>query len=321
MKLILHETMLCFGLLALTIGCTNAPDNPDLSAGSLSGSVKIDGSSTVYPITEAVAEEFRTVQPKVKVTVGISGTGGGMKKFTVGEIDVCNASRKIKDKEIAACEENNVELIELEVAFDGLAVVINPENDWCECLTVDQLKELWRPESAVKKWSELNPDWPDEAINLYGPGTDSGTFDYFTKAIVGEEKASRADYTASEDDNVLVNGVQSDRYALGYFGYAYYSENKGKLKLLGVDGGDGCITPSQETVRALTYQPLSRPLFIYVRKSSLARPEVQKLVEFYLENCDQLSTDVGYVPISDEVAAQNKQRLQDALPAAAPAGS
>ena len=316
MKTLLGKKMLICGLLCLSIGCSQAPDGQDTSQDALSGTVRIDGSSTVYPITEAVAEEFRAAQPKVRVTVGISGTGGGMKKFTVGEIDVCNASRAIKDKEKAACAENGVELIELEVAFDGLAVVINPENDWCECMTVDQLKELWRPESAVKKWSDLNPDWPDEAINLYGPGTDSGTFDYFTKAINGEEKASRADYTASEDDNVLVTGVLSDKYALGYFGYAYYAENKDKLKLLGVDGGDGCKTPSEETVRALTYQPLSRPLFIYVRKSSLERPEVVELVKFYLENCGQLSTDVGYVPVSDEVAAQNQQRLKEALPTA-----
>jgi phosphate transport system substrate-binding protein len=316
MKTLLREKMLICGLLCLSIGCSQSPDGQDTSQDALSGAVRIDGSSTVYPITEAVAEEFRAAQPKIRVTVGISGTGGGMKKFTAGEIDVCNASRAIKDKEKAACAENGVELIELEVAFDGLAVVINPENDWCECMTVDQLKELWRPESAVKKWSDLNPDWPDEAINLYGPGTDSGTFDYFTKAINGEEKASRADYTASEDDNVLVTGVLSDKYALGYFGYAYYSENRDKLKLLGVDGGDGCKTPSEETVRALTYQPLSRPLFIYVRKSSLERPEVVALVKFYLENCGQLSTDVGYVPVSDEVAAQNQQRLKEALPTA-----
>jgi len=316
MKTLLRKKMLMCGLLCLSIGCSQSPDGQDTSQDALSGAVRIDGSSTVYPITEAVAEEFRAAQPKIRVTVGISGTGGGMKKFTAGEIDVCNASRAIKDKEKTACAENGVELIELEVAFDGLAVVINPENDWCECMTVDQLKELWRPESAVKKWSDLNPDWPDEAINLYGPGTDSGTFDYFTKAINGEEKASRADYTASEDDNVLVTGVLSDKYALGYFGYAYYSENKDKLKLLGVDGGDGCKTPSEETVRALTYQPLSRPLFIYVRKSSLERPEVVALVKFYLENCGQLSTDVGYVPVSDEVAAQNQQRLKEALPTA-----
>ena len=316
MRTILSVAVLTCGFLSVWVGCSNVPESLDVSAGTLDGNVRIDGSSTVYPITEAVAEEFRTVQPKVKVTVGISGTGGGMKKFTIGEIDICNASRGIKDKERAACAENGVELIELEVAFDGLAVVINPENDWCECMTVDQLKELWRPESAVKKWSDLNPDWPDVAINLYGPGTDSGTFDYFTEAIIGEEKASRADYTASEDDNVLVTGVLSDRHALAYFGYAYYAENKDNLKLLGVDGGDGCKTPSSETVRALTYQPLSRPLFIYVNKASLKRPEVLELVKFYLENSAQLSTDVGYVPVSDEVADQNKQRLQDALAAA-----
>ena len=193
--------------------------------------------------------------------------------------------------------------------------MINPGNDWCDCLTVEQLRELWRPESAVKKWSDLNPDWPQEEIRLYGPGTDSGTFDYFTKVIVGEEKASRADYTASEDDNVLVTGVMNSRYALGYFGYAYYAENKDKLKLLAVDGGDGCKKPSMETVRSLSYKPLSRPLFIYVRTESLKQPAVRDFVEFYLKTTDQLATEVGYVPVSDQAAAKNQKRLDEALSA------
>ena len=279
----------------------------------VTGSVKIDGSSTVYPITEAVAEELRAVHPGIQVTVGISGTGGGMKKFTAGEIDICDASRAIKKKEADKCAAQGVEFVELEVAYDGLAVVTNPENDWCDCLTVEQLRELWRPESAVKKWSDLNPTWPPEEIRLYGPGTDSGTFDYFTKAIVGEEKASRADYTASEDDNVLVTGVMNSRYALGYFGYAYYSENKDKLKLLAVDGGDGCVKPSMETVRGLTYRPLSRPLYIYVRSASLKEDAVRDFVDFYLKSADQLAVEVGYVPVSEQASTKNQQALAEAL--------
>ncbi len=290
-----------------------AGSETEAAGGTLSGSVKIDGSSTVYPISEAVAEEFRNVHPKVRPIVGISGTGGGMKKFIAGEIDICDASRGMKEKEAASCKEKGIEFIELSVAFDGLAVIANPKNTWCDCLTVGQLKELWRPESGVKQWKDLDPKWPAKEIKLYGPGTDSGTFDYFTEAIVGEEKASRADYTASEDDNVLVTGVQSDEYALGYFGYAYYEENKDKLKLLAVDGGKGCTKPSLETVRDNSYAPLSRPLFIYVRKSALERPEVVAFVKFYLENAAQLAKEVGYVPVSDEVEKQNQDALKGAL--------
>ena len=306
----------CVSLLAAILsGCTQSASNGSGTSAQVSGSVKVDGSSTVYPITEAVAEELRSVHPDIQVTVGISGTGGGMKKFTAGEIDICDASRAIKQKEADKCAAKGVKFIELEVAYDGLAVVINPGNDWCDCLTVEQLRELWRPESAVKKWSDLNPDWPQEEIRLYGPGTDSGTFDYFTKVIVGEEKACRADYTASEDDNVLVTGVMNDRYALGYFGYAYYSENEDKLKLLGVNGGDGCKKPSMETVRSLSYKPLSRPLFIYVRTESLKQPAVRDFVKFYLKTADQLATEVGYVPVSDQAAAKKQKRLDEALSA------
>ncbi|HAH47772.1 PstS family phosphate ABC transporter substrate-binding protein [Gimesia sp.] len=288
------------------------PESSGAGAGDLAGDVKIDGSSTVYPVSEAVAEEFRAVQPKVRVTVGFSGTGGGMKKFIAGEVDICDASRAMKEKEATACKEQGIEYIELSVAFDGLAVIVNPENSWCDCLTVGQLKELWRPESGVKQWKDLDPKWPAEDIKLYGPGTDSGTFDYFTEAIVGESKASRADYTASEDDNVLVTGVSEDKNSLGYFGFAYYEENKDKLKLLGVDGGEGCKKPSLETVRNNSYAPLSRPLFIYVRKSALERPEVVAFVKFYLENAAALSKDVGYVPVSDEVQKANMEAFNGA---------
>jgi phosphate transport system substrate-binding protein len=273
-------------------------------------SIAIDGSSTVYPITEAVAEEFHNEQPETRVTVGFSGTGGGMKKFIAGDIDLCGASRPIKDVEREACQNAGVAFVELEVAFDGLAVVVNPSNDWCDSLTVAQLKELWRPESAVMKWSDINPAWPSEEIKLYGPGTDSGTFDSFTKAIVGEEGASRADYTASEDDNVLVTGVQEDPYALGYFGYAYYAENQDKLTLLGVDNGDGPVQPTEGTVRSGSYSPLSRPLYVYVRESSLARANVAQFVRFYLDNVNKLATEVGYVSISPEAAEKNEQALK-----------
>jgi phosphate transport system substrate-binding protein len=286
---------------AVSVGCSDARST-----------IRIDGSSTVYPLSEAVAEEFGNERPNVRVTVGLSGTGGGMKKFIAGEIDVCDASRAIKDSEIEACAKNGVEFVELQAAFDGLAVVVNPENVWCDCLTVDQLRDLWKPDSTVRRWSDLNPDWPAEDIQLYGPGTDSGTFEYFTEAVVGEAKASRADYTASEDDNTLVRGVQSDRYALGYFGFAYYEENRDDLKLVGIDSGAGCVQPSAETVRDNSYQPLSRPLYIYVHKSSLQRPEVLDFVTFYLEHAGELASLVGYVPAPPEAVARNRQNLQNA---------
>jgi phosphate transport system substrate-binding protein len=282
--------------------------------------VKVDGSSTVFPITEAVGEEFRNEHAGVNVIGGRSGTGGGFKKFSHGEIDICGASRPITESEKEACRAGGVEYIELQIAFDGLAVCVNPENDWVDCLTIDQLKQIWRPQSTVAKWSDVNPDWPDGELELYGPGTDSGTFDYFTEVIVGQPGKSRDDYTQSEDDNVLVTGVAGDKFSLGYFGLAYYEENRQKLKLLAVDGGDGnCVKPSAATVRDNTYRPLSRPLFIYVRKSSLERPEVRAFVTFYLDKVGSLVPVVGYVPVSDEVAAKNEQVLEDALNALAPA--
>ena len=232
-----------------------------------------------------------------------------------GEIDICDASRQMKETELEKCTAAGIEVIELTVAFDGLSVVANPDNDWCVSITVDQLKTIWRPESTdtVMKWSDVNSDWPDEPLSLYGPGTDSGTFDYFTGAINDEEKASRSDYTASENDNALVRGVEADKGALGYFGYAYYAENRDKLKLIAVDGGEGPVSPDDVTVRDGSYQPLSRPLFIYVTKASLKRPEVASFVKYYLENAGRLSADVGYVPVSDEVAAKNQETLKGAL--------
>lgn len=306
--------------LILASGCSkSAPSgagsasNPEQSTPS--GSIRIDGSSTVFPISMAVAEEFGAAFPKIKVPVKQSGTGGGMKQFTVGEVDICNASREIKDSELEACKEHGVEFIELTVAFDGMAIVANPENDWCQCITVEQLKNIWRPESdgQITKWSDVNPDWPEEELKLYGPGTDSGTFEYFTEAIVGEARASRPDFTASENDNALVRGVAADKGALGYFGYAYFAENKDLLKLLEVNNGTDCVAPSDETVREGTYTPLSRPLFIYVSKESLKRPEVKQFVDFYLDNVEQLSSEVGYVPITDDVAEENRKQLEGAL--------
>jgi phosphate transport system substrate-binding protein len=284
-----------------------------IAGGCTQPSVKVDGSSTVGPVTQAVAEEFRKERPNVRVIVGISGTGGGFKKFSMGETDISDASRPIKDSEKEACAKNGVEYIELQVAFDGLAVLVNPQNDWCDCLTVEQLKAIWQPESAVNKWSDLNPDWPDEKFDLYGPGTDSGTFDYFTEAIMGEARSSRSDYTPSEDDNMLVTGIAEEKYALGYFGYAYYAENKDKLKLLGIDPGDGnCVKPSEQTVNDHSYHPLSRPLYIYVSKKSLQRPEVRAFVEYYLSNAAKLAPEVGYVAVPMDIAVNNQRVFDEA---------
>ncbi|QDV80365.1 PstS family phosphate ABC transporter substrate-binding protein [Botrimarina mediterranea] len=281
-------------------------------------SIKIDGSSTVYPISEAVAEEFREERPGVRVTVGLSGTGGGFKKFTAGEIDICDASRGIKPEEVEALAAAKVPYTELSVAFDGIAIVVNPENDWCDTLTVEQLASIWRPldDSPVMKWNELNPEWPDEEIKLYGPGTDSGTFEYFTEVIVGEAKSCRSDFAASEDDNVLVTGVAEDKYSLGYFGFAYYAENEDKLKLIGVAQGEAePVRPSLETIRSNEYAPLSRPLFLYVRNDLLTKPEGLEFVEFYLDQAGKMAEEVGYVPVSDEVAAENQKRFEAAKPA------
>jgi phosphate transport system substrate-binding protein len=252
------------------------------------------------------------------VTVDISGTGGGFKRFCAGETDVQNASRPIRDEEVQACAEAGVEYYEFQVAFDGLSIVVNPANDFVECLTVDQLKRLWEPNSTVQTWQDLNPEWPAEEISLYGPGPDSGTFDYFTEVIVGEAKASRTDYTPSEDDNVLVEGVAGDPNALGYFGYAYYKQNQDRLKLVAVDGGNGCVLPSKEAIRDGSYTPLARPIFIYVKAESLERPEVQEFVRFYLANAAELAQDVGYVDSPAEAYAAAQQKLEGAIAGAVP---
>jgi len=266
----------------------------------LSGMVTIDGSSTVFPISEAMAEEFQIANPGVRVTVGISGTGGGFKKFCGGETDISDASRVIKETEIELCRENGIEPIQIPVSWDGLTVVRNPANDWAVCMTVDELKRIWQPGSTITRWNEVRPSWPDEEIKLYGPDTDSGTFDYFTEAIVGEEDASRDDYTASADDNVLVVGVQGDGGSLGYFGFAYYEESADVIAAVAVDNGAGCVLPSRETIENGTYAPLSRPMFIYTKAQALAKPQVRAFVEFYLENATTLVPEVGYVPLAAE---------------------
>lgn len=285
-------------LLTFTLSACGGEQGRIEQESGLSGAVRIDGSSTVFPITEAVAEEFQKEHRTVRVTVGISGSGGGFKKFCAGETDISDASRQIKEVELEMCQANGIDPIEIVVGYDGLSVVVNPENDFVDCLSVDELKRIWEPGSTVTTWRDVRPDWPAEEIVLYGPGTDSGTFDYFTEAIVGEEDASRPDFTASEDDNVLVQGVTGDRYSLGYFGYAYYAENTDKLKLVAVDGGAGCVAPNAETVQSGEYTPLSRPLFIYVKHDALARPEVKAFVRYYLTHASELVPQVGYVALS-----------------------
>jgi phosphate transport system substrate-binding protein len=271
----------------------------------LRGTIEIDGSSTVFPITQAVAEEFQNIHTDVRVNVGISGTGGGMKRFTVGDTDISDASRPIKASEAEIAQENGIEYIEMEVAIDGLAVVVNKDNDFVDYLTTDELKMIWEPGSSVENWYDIRAEWPNEPIRLYGPGTDSGTFDYFTDTINGEEGASRPDFTASEDDNVLVQGISGDDYALGYFGYAYYSENTDKLKIVPIDSGNGPVTPSDETINAGEYTPLARPIFIYVNKASLEKPEVEEFVIFYMENAVELVAEVGYTPFLQSVYDEN----------------
>ena len=295
-------------LAAATLAACGGGDGGPSEGPRLSGAISIDGSSTVFPITEAVAEEFRKVQPDVRVTVGIAGTGGGFQKFCNGETAISDASRPISASEVAACTAKNIEYIELPIAYDGLAVVVNPQNTWATCMTVAELKKLWEPaaQGVVERWNQIRPDWPDQSINLFGAGTDSGTFDYFTEAINGQAKASRGDYTPSEDDNVLVQGVAGDRYALGYFGLAYYEENKSRLKDVQIDGGKGggCVSPTPQTVENGTYTPLSRPLFIYVKKSDAEKPQVKAFVDFYIENAPELSSEVGYVKFPDIIYSQ-----------------
>jgi phosphate transport system substrate-binding protein len=292
-----------------TPGPTSAGSTATPAPPKLSGSIDGDGSSTVFPITEAVAEEFRKVQPDVDVVVGISGTGGGFKKFCNGETDFNDASRPIKDEEKQTCAANQIEYVEFEVAFDGLSVLANPANNFADCLTVEELKAIWQPGSTIKNWADVRDGFPDQPLTLYGAGTDSGTFDYFTEVINGEAKASRADYTASEDDNTLVQGIAGDENALGYFGFAYYEENVDLLKLVAVDDGAGCVEPSRDTILDESYTPLSRPLFVYVTKEALERLEVQEFIRFYLENAPELVAEVGYVEVPDSIYQEGLAKL------------
>lgn len=317
MKNLIYNALILLISISIMVSCKT---NQDQKAEKLTGQVLIDGSSTVYPISEAVAEEFRLVQPGVRVTVGESGTGGGFKKFSRAETDINNASRPIRLEEAEACKANGVEFLELEVAYDGLAVMVHPNNTWANEITVAELKILWEPEAQGKitRWNQIRPEWPDKEIHLYGAGTASGTFDYFTEVIVGKAKSSRGDYTASEDDNVLVQGISSDELGLGYFGLAYYENNKEKLKLLPIDdevadNGHGPILPNLENVKNKSYSPLSRPLFIYVNSKSLERKEVQVFVSFYIESASQLASDVGYIPLSEVELSVSKKRWADFL--------
>jgi len=283
--------------------------------GDSTESVSVDGSSTVFPLTEAVAEEFMKSNSGTRVNVGVSGTGGGFSKFLRGETAVNDASRPIAPNEIEKAEANGIEFIEIPVAYDGLAVLVHPSNDWVDCLTANELQRIWEPNSSIDQWSDIRDEFPDQEIDLYGPGTASGTYDYFTEAIMGESGASRPDYTASEDDNVLAQGIKGTELALGYFGLAYYENSEDELKALGIDpderdSGASCVTPSAETVQNGSYRPLSRPLFIYVNPAKVTST-VEDFVEFYLENADQLARDVGYVGLPEEAYQLALQRFQN----------
>ncbi|HVL80977.1 MAG TPA: PstS family phosphate ABC transporter substrate-binding protein [Actinomycetota bacterium] len=291
--------LITLALTAAACGGQNAAQQGD---GSLSGTVLVDGSSTVFPVTEAVAEEFQRENRGVQVTVGVSGTGGGFKKFCAGETDISNASRPIKDAEATECQAAGIEYEEVAVAIDALAVVVNNANDWIadDCITPDQLKAMWDEGSTVRTWRDVDPSWPDTPIKFYAPGHDSGTFDYFTEAINGASQRSRTDGVQfSEDDNVLVQGVSGDRGAIGYFGHAYYEENADDLKVLKIDGGNGCVEPSRQTIQSDTYKPLARPIYIYPKKAAAQRPEVAAFLRFYMENVNELASDVGYYPLPE----------------------
>ena len=296
----------------IAISCGDTKKSSETNSDMLTGTIQVDGSSTVFPITEAVAEEYRNEQPEVKVTIGVSGTGGGFKKFARGETNISNASRPIKDLEIESCKANNINYIELEVAYDGLAVLVNPANTWVDSFTIEELKKIWEPaaQGKIMKWNQIRPGWPNEEIHLFGPGVASGTYDYFTEAIVGKSGSSRGDFTASEDDHVLVQGIAGDKYALGFFGLAYYTENADKLTLIGVHNGIEVVKPTLETVSNGSYKPLSRPLFIYVNSTSVKSPEVVDFVNFYLNNAAELSEDVGYIPLPTDLYSKQKENFK-----------
>jgi phosphate transport system substrate-binding protein len=301
--------MLALGVAA----CGNDEDEGDGGGGGgggeLSGSIKIDGSSTVGPFAQAAAEQFQGENPNVKITVGTSGTGGGFEKFCAGETDVSDASRPIDEQEeVPLCKKAGVAYKEVQVANDGISVVTNPALE-VDCLTTQQLKQLWNKGSKVKSLSDVDPKFPDAQLSLFGPGTDSGTFEFFTEEVNGEEGASRDDYQPSEDDNVLVEGVAGDEGGLGYFGFSYYEQNKDKLNLVGVDGGSGCVTPSQDTIASGEYKPLSRPLFMYPSQKALSRPEVKAFMNYVVENYDSIAQSANIVPMDAGQADKAKSAL------------
>jgi len=292
---------------AMTAAACGGGSSESAASNAAPAVIQLDGSSTVFPISEAVAEEFQKANPGIRVTVGISGTGGGFQKFCRGETDISDASRPIRPTEIETCQKAGIEYIELPIAYDGLAVVVNPKNTWTTSITVAELKTLWSPDAQGKvlRWNQVRSSWPNREVRLFGAGVDSGTYDYFTEAVVGKEGASRGDFTSSEDDNVLVQGVSSDELALGFLPFAYVEQNQDKLKLVPVDDGkaehgSGPLSPSAETVRNGTYQPLSRPLFIYVAKKAAERPEVQKFVDAYF-GASALIREVGYVELTPQI--------------------
>ena len=289
-------------------GGASASSGQEVESAALSGQIEIDGSSTVYPITEAVAEEYQRAQPGVKVTVGVSGTGGGFKRFCNGETDITNASRPIKDEEKALCEGKGISFTELKIAFDGLSVVVSKDNDFVDHLSLEELVRMFNAENPAKTWNEVRDAFPAEPIAVFSPGADSGTFDYFNEEIL-DKKGVRRDATFSEDDNTLVTGVAGNAYAIGFFGYAYYEENRDRLKAVPIDAGNGPVAPSLETIKDGTYSPLSRPLFIYVKEEAYGRPEVKDFVKFYMEHAKTLSEEVGYIPLPDEAYAAEQAKL------------
>jgi phosphate transport system substrate-binding protein len=291
-------------------GGTGGGDASGSTGSKLSGTIKIDGSSTVAPLSEAAAEGFQGENPNVRVTVGTSGTGGGFEKFCAGETDISDASRPIKPEEEAICKKAGITHGDVQVANDGLAIVVNKENDWAKCLTTDQLKKIWDRDSKVDNWNQVDPKFPDEPLKLFGPGTDSGTFDYFTDAINGEEGRSRTDYNASEDDNVTVQGVSGTKGGLGYFGLSYYEENMDELNVVQVDSGGGCVTPDKTTVQSGEYKPLSRPLFIYPKSESLQRPEVKAYIEYYLQNEPTITEQAKFVPLTPEQKTKADEKVK-----------
>jgi phosphate transport system substrate-binding protein len=311
-------------ILAFCPGCSIKVAGPeaagaktDSTSNDLSGKILIDGSSTVYPITQAMSEVFGQQHKHVQVPVGSGGTSSGFKKLIQGEVDIAGASRPITDKELASLKEKGIEALELEVALDGLSIVVNQANDWCSALSVKQLNEIWKPDSSVRTWKDLNPDWPDSAIKLFGAGTNSGTFEYFTEVVNGKKGASRSDYSQSEDDNQLVTGVKGDKFSLGYFGYSYFDENRDSLKVLKISAGDDiskAVEPTRESIENGVYTPLARPVFIYVNKKALERKEVAEFVRFYLSDDGQkLVSKAHCVNLSRERLKEQRNRLEQAL--------